>query len=130
MSVLTIELDPETRPHTCGHCGSESIHIKGYVYDDGNAYAIYHAAIYPTHGDRKFALDVSMGGWDEHAGPERRMRVAILVWPQEADIHMSIHDREKWNWADSKEFGVVLSRDEALRLSSLPDFYRVAEFVT
>jgi hypothetical protein len=129
MGELAIEIDPKVEPHTCSHCGAESTQFKGYVYDGGDAYSIYHAALYPSHADRRFALDVAIGDWDEQAEPGSRARVALLVSPRETDVVLSVHDREGWNWADSEIFGAVLSREDALALPNIADFYRVAEFV-
>ena len=129
MNALEIELGPNLGTSTCPHCGSEASTIRGFLYRGGDAYALYFAALYPSHEDRRMALDIAIGDWGEAAPADARLRVALEVWPTESEIEMHVHDRADWNWADSQTLGRLLGREEALARPEIDWYFEVADFV-
>lgn len=113
----------------CPHCGSQYSTVRGFVYEADEAYAPYFAGLYPGHEDRRMALDIAMGDWDDAAPEATRTRVALEIWPDSSDINMHVHERENWNWADSETFGRLLSRDEALAHPDIDQYFEVAGFI-
>ena len=47
--MLTFELGEEKEPTVCSCCGGVCHSAHGFIYRDGNAYAIYHATWSKSH---------------------------------------------------------------------------------
>jgi hypothetical protein len=129
MAELSIEIGEDLGINACSHCGSEYSTVRGFIYDSGDAYALYFAALYPDNTDHRMALDIAMGDWEDAAPAAARLRVALEVWPQGDNINMHIHDRHNWNWSDSETFGRLLGRDEALSRADIGSYLEVADFI-
>jgi hypothetical protein len=64
---MPLSFDPETSvtEQTCKDCGTDSVLIKGFLYDDGNPHAIYFAALHHHHDDHEAWLDVILGSFGD-----------------------------------------------------------------
>jgi hypothetical protein len=126
---LTIDLDDRIEVRPCTGCGGETRTWRGYVYEEGDAFAIYFAQYSPGHADRVLALDVAIGDWNEDIPPETRRRVGLHVRAHETEYRFTVADPEEWLWSESDPFGRLMARDEAVNHPQIDRFYRVAEFV-
>ena len=129
MGTLSLETDPEIETKPCLGCGGVTKTVRGFVYRDGDAYALYFAQMSPGHPDRGLALDIAISDWDEGAGDDY-LRVGLWVRPTPDEISMSVAEYPGWPWKQSDAtFGRLMDRDEALTSSSLSAYYEVADFV-
>ncbi len=130
MGVLTIEMGEEVKTQICADCGKESQSVRGFVYDDGDAYSVYLAVIYTGHKDKLVALAVGIGDWDEGAGPESRRSVTIFIRRSPTEFQMSLQDAEISPWKSAANWlGRMLSRQEALESPLRDAFFHVADHV-
>jgi len=127
--ALAIEPAPEMRPHVCADCGRSFASVHGFIYRDGNAYAVYHALLQTEHPFTVADLALSFGSWDEDAVGADRTRVGVRVWPQEGELNMYINDPEESGWGSSETFGQMAKRDNVLGTRREDVALRTAAFV-
>jgi len=127
--ALAIEPAPEVQPHVCADCGRSFSSVHGFIYEDGSAYAVYHALLQTEHPFAVADLALSFGSWDEDATGSDRTRVGVRVWPQEEQLNMHISDPGESGWGDSEIFGQMAKRDDVLGTRREQVTLRTAEFV-
>ena len=66
--------------HTCECCGGRTTHLTRFVYQDGDAYAVYYARFSDHPGERYVQAVVSIGDWSEDSGPWDRVAFALNIW--------------------------------------------------
>lgn len=62
--TLTIEPAPEVRERVCRDCRRPFSTVHGFVYDEGDAYAVYHALLQRGHLSVAVDLALSFGSWE------------------------------------------------------------------
>lgn len=133
MGNLTLELDDRVRTNQCSTCGFEYPRVHGFVYKDGNAFAVYWAAIYvghPEHPEPRVDLTIALGqDWSEGSDSSQRIYAEMDVWPTPEQFRMAFHDVDGAP-LDPKIFGSPQSRASALASPFRDEFLRVAETIT
>jgi hypothetical protein len=127
MSQLTIELGEPKPSTTCECCGNDSYTAYGFVYRDGDAYSVYHAAWSAGHPDVGVSLAIDLGHCDEDVTPYDRFRVGIQVWSTQDEIQFRFVDRDASAWGASRS--PMLSAAEARAHPEAAEFFRIAEHV-
>lgn len=113
-SEYEIELS-EPSASRCDCCGGLTVRLTRFVYRDGDAFAIYHAAYSNTHPDNELAMLVSLGDWGEDSDPSQRAAFYCRVRPTEDSYEVMLGDAAQSAWRDAEIIGEKLSREEALR---------------
>ena len=127
--ALSIEAAPEVQPRLCADCGRPFSSVHGFLYEGGNAYAVYHALLQADHPSTVADLALSFGSWDEEASAADRVRVGVRVWPEDDDLKMHINDPTDSSWGDSEAFGEMANRADVLGRPVEQDTLRAVEFV-
>jgi len=127
--AFTIERDPEVKQRVCDDCGRAFGTVHGFLYQEGDAYAVYHALLQREHPSTAVDLALSFGSWDEEATGGDRTRVGIRIWPDEAELKLHITAVEESSWGDSEIFGRMVDRSDVLGTPTEQDAMRAAEFV-
>lgn len=127
MSEISLELGEEMPVRPCACCGGETQSAYGFIYQDGDAYAIYHAGWSPAHPELGVDLALTFGEWDEETAPESRYRVGMIVCPTPTQYEFSVVDPTQSSWTNGPER--FLTRDEVLRHPLRDEFFRVGENV-
>src|SRR4051794_33876331 len=91
-SALSIEPAPEVSEQLCPDCGRPFSSVRGFLYDDGNAYAVYHALLQTEHPAAVADIALSFGSWGEDSTAHDRMRIGLQVWPEGDALKMHITD--------------------------------------
>jgi hypothetical protein len=129
LSQLTLELDESVRLGTCVQCGTQFPFVHGFVYRDGDAWAVYWAELYkdhPKHPGAHAVLAIAVGDdWSEGADVALRAWVQLDVWPDNVEIRMSFIDPTAHH--DEAHFGLPLSRAQVLLDSRRDAFLKVAD---
>jgi hypothetical protein len=63
--MLTLEMGPDREPTTCKCCGGILNSVHGFIYSDGDAYAIYFFAWSESHPGAGVDLALEPGSWEE-----------------------------------------------------------------
>jgi hypothetical protein len=127
-----LTFDPErcVELHACKECGRDYVLVKGFVYRDGDAHAVYFAACHEHEGRREVWLDVILGsfgrgGDNEHVTFGAHIGAADAASDEPAAILVS----GAMAYRDAPLWGHKLSRDEALHHVWLFDYWHVVDFV-
>jgi hypothetical protein len=127
--ALSIEAAPEVQQRVCPDCGRPFSSVHGFVYEDGDAYAVYHAILQSDHPSTVVDLALSFGSWGEEATAADRTRIGIRVWPEEDELKMHINDPGESAWGDSDAFGKMAGRGQVLGTPLEQEALRAVVFV-
>jgi hypothetical protein len=127
--ALSIEAAPEVRPHVCADCGRSFSSVYGFLYEDGDAHAVYTAVLQSNHPSTVVDIALSFGSWAEEATAADRTRVGVRVWPEEDELKMHINDPAESAWGDSDTLGKIAGRGEVLGTPLEREALRAVEFV-
>ena len=127
--ALAIEPAPEVQQRVCPDCGRPFASVHGFLYEDGNARAVYHAILQTDHPATVVDLALSFGSWAEEATGADRTRIGIRVWPEEGELKVHINDPGESAWGDSETFGRMATRAEILTTPLEQEALRAVEFV-
>ena len=128
-SALSIEPAPEVTEQVCADCGRPFSSVHGFLYDEGDAYAVYHALLQTEHPLTVADIALSFGSWDEDATGDDRNRVGLRVWPEGEELKMHITDASESGWGDSETFGRMLSRRDVMGTDRQTEALTAVEFV-
>jgi hypothetical protein len=103
--ALSIEAAPEVRPHVCADCGRSFSSVYGFLYEDGDAHAVYQAVLQSNHPSTVVDIALSFGTWAEEATAADRTRVGVRVWPEEDELKMHINDPGESAWVIQTHLG-------------------------
>jgi hypothetical protein len=127
--ALSIEPAPEVEQQVCADCGRPFSSVHGFLYEDGDAYAVYHALLQRDHPATVVDVALSFGSWADEATAVDRTRIGIRVWPEEDELKMHINDPRESAWGDSETFGEMAGRGEVLGTPLEQEALRTVEFV-
>lgn len=128
-SALSIEPVPEVAEHACADCGRPFSSVHGFLYDAGEAYAVYHALLQTEHPSTVADIALSFGSWDEDAKGDDRSRIGLRVWSEGEELKMHVTDPSESAWGDSETLGRMLSRRDVLGSDRQAEALTAVEFV-
>ncbi len=128
MADLSIELGEEART-CCDCCGKESTTVHGFVYRDGDAYAVYYAGWSDGHPERGITLAIAVGEWSEGATALERVSIGLEAHPAEREILFSVLNPDQSPWGTSELLGDMVQRSRALQLPVLKDVFEIGELI-
>ena len=108
---------------TCEACGTGYEFVKGFVYRNGDAYAVYFAACH-GHPEDEAVLDVILGTWGDDDINDRVTFSACVRLDGASAI-----DATAAAAGQSDIFGQKLARDEALAHPLITAFWDVLDHV-
>src|SRR5512136_2346923 len=127
--MLTIELGQEKEPTSCPCCGGVRQSAYGFVYRDGDAYAIYHATWSESHPEAGIDIAIDFDEWGESSGLETRYSIGLLVRSTESHYQFQFLAPKDSAWSGSEDRGRMLTREEALSHPQKNEFLHVAEHI-
>jgi hypothetical protein len=96
--ALRIEPAVDVMEQLCADCGRPFSSVHGFLYDEGDPYAVYHALLQTEHPSTVADIALSFGSWDEDATGDDRNRVGLQVWPEGEELKMHITDASESGW--------------------------------
>lgn len=127
--ALSIEPAPEVQERICRDCGRPFSTVHGFLFEEGDAYAVYHALLQTEHPSKVVDLALSFGSWDEEATGTDRRRIGVRIWPDEDELKIHIATPDESSWGDSETFGRMVDRNDVVGTPLEPDAIEAAEFV-
>lgn len=124
--MLTFEFAEPDRSR-CGCCGGVTISLTRFVYEDGDAYAVYYARFGEQHEPRVVEAVVSIGEWGEGAGPWDRRAFPLRLRAAETEYQVTVVDAAESPWQGVDLLGRMLDREEALADERLPEVFHVTD---
>jgi hypothetical protein len=129
MTDLSLETGPQEAGAICDCCGTRSTTVHGFVYESGDAFAIYYAGWSVQHPERGVTMAIATGEWSEGSGPADRVSIGVEARSHETEIHFSVLEPNQSPWGETQLFGEMLPREKALQHPSLRKTLEVAELV-
>lgn len=117
-------LDPDRSPRevTCPKCGRKHPEVTGFVFADGDRYAIYKAHFY-DHDEREVYFDAILGSFDDEESYADHITFGCRYGWVEGHPEPTCSLVTPTNYSDSPIWGKRLTRDEALADARIQDFW-------
>lgn len=125
--MLEIEFD-EPQREQCQCCGNTTTRLTRFVYQYGDAFAVYFALFTEGHEDQVVHLLIGLGEWGEDAPPEKRTAFAVKIW-QDDNWNVTVTDRIQSPWRRTEFLGNILDREEALNHPWIQDVFHISDYV-
>lgn len=108
-----IEIGEEEKSIECLEKGTKDSVGHGFIYKNGDAYAIYMVGWSPARIEKKVSVAISIGDFDDDARIEDRTCFGVEVFPTGEEISFSFIDPEFSPWAKTESLGIMISKEEA-----------------
>lgn len=127
--MLSIEFEPPQESAPCACCGGRTTRLTRFVYQDGDAYAIYYALLADNHPGHAVSVTVSIGEWGEGSTPEQRVAFALEVRASDSQYQTGVVDAVQSPWREAKFIGRTLDRVEALSHPRIKEVFHIIDHV-
>jgi hypothetical protein len=127
--MITLELGAEKEPIVCPCCGTLCEVFYGFIFKNGDSYAIYHAMYSKSHPEKAVTMAIEFGDWGENATSKDRYTVGMDARFTEQEVQFAFIDPDQSPWGRSSSKGKMLSRNEALAHPNKEEFFHVAEHI-
>ncbi len=124
--MLTFEFEVPNRSR-CDCCGGVTVSLTRFVFEDGDAHAIYYARFGEQHEPRVVEAVVSVGEWGEGAGPWDRVAFPLRLRAVETEYQVTVVNAAESPWQGVALLGRMLDREEALAHERLAAVFHVAD---
>lgn len=129
MQILKVEVGDNRKSSRCHCCGLESNVGHGFVYKNGDAYAVYYAAWSAEHPERQVSLALAIGEWGDDSSAADRTCFGLEAREGEDEILFRVIEPRESPWSRTDLLGEMLSRESALTDPLLKEAFVVAEHV-
>jgi len=127
---MSLSIEPgRSTTNLCGCCGKTSHTHRGFVSQEGQAFAVYFAGFTEDHGAPMLTLVVSLGDWSPKGTPADREAAVIKVRNVGGEIEMMVQGPLDQPWNDIGVLGRLLSREEMLAGPRKGEFFHIADHV-
>ena len=124
--MLTFEFENPSLAK-CECCGGVTTSLTRFVYQDGDAYAIYYARFGLEHDPRVVEAVVSIGEWGEGSGPWNRVAFPLRLRAAEAEYQVTVVEAAESPWEGIELLGRMLGRVEALKHERLREVFHISD---
>jgi hypothetical protein len=124
--MLTFDFEEPTSA-TCECCGGITTALTRFVYEDGDAYAIYYARFGVSHVPRVVEAVVSIGEWGEGSGPWDRVAFPLRLRATDTDYQVTVVEADESPWQGAELLGRMLDRAEALQHERLQEVFHITD---
>ena len=124
--MLTFEFEVPNRSR-CDCCGGMTVSLTRFVFEDGDAHAVYYARFGEQHEPRVVEAVVSIGEWGEGTGPWDRVAFPLRLRAVETEYQVTVVNTAESPWQGVALLGRMLDRDEALAHEWLAAVFHVTD---
>lgn len=126
--MIDIEFeDPQVAYCEC--CGKEIVRLTRFVYQDGDAFAVYYLLFTRGHTPKVADGIISLGEWGEGSGPDQRLAFPFRIWTNDLNYQVGLVDAEASPWCDVTFLGRIVNRDEALQHEWVQDVFHITDHI-
>jgi hypothetical protein len=111
----------------CDCCGGVTTSLTRFVYQDGDAHAIYYARFGGSHEPRVVEAVVSIGEWAEGSGPWDRVAFPLRLRVAETEYQVTLVDAAESPWKGIELLGQMLDRADALQHERLDEIFHISD---
>ena len=113
----------------CECCGNTTTKLTRYVYQNGDAFAVYYVLFTNGHENKVAQLLIGLGEWGEDGSPEKRTAFAINIWDDGGNWGVGLTDKNESPWSHVDFLGTILNREEALAHSWVKDVFHITDHI-
>jgi hypothetical protein len=114
----------------CDWCYQPYKAVRGFVYKEENAHAVYFAALHDCRSAERIAhLAIVLGDWDEQGEAREVFSIGVEARQRADTIDLDIVEPQFSPWRGAKHLGVMLQREAFFKNARRAEFMRVAECV-
>ena len=128
-NMLTIEFDEPIHSDQCERCGGRATRLTRFVSWNDEAYAVYYAEFTDNHPDGVVAAFLILGNWDEDAVPMDRVAFGLNLVAKEDGFGVIVVDAADTPWADSRQAGTKLTRENALKHPRIKEVFHITDHI-
>lgn len=124
-----IEIEFE-EPHIleCECCGKPIKKLTRFVYQDGDAFAVYYGQFTPSHNEKCAKFLIGIGEWDSEDEITMKYAFSLHLWQDDDNWNTRITDADECPW-ESDGIGKILQREEALDNKYIKDVYHISDHI-
>ena len=106
--MIEIEFD---EPHIleCECCGKPIKRLTRFVYQDGDAFAVYYAQFTPSHEEKYVKLLIGIGEWDTEEEITMKYAFSVHLWQDDENWSTRVTDTDECPWKTDM-FGRIFRR--------------------
>lgn len=124
-----LEIGENCKSSICHCCGRKSFIGHGFIYKDGDAYAVYYAGWAPSHSSMKVSFAIAIGKWDDNSTVQDRICFGLEAYEDKEEILLSVIDPPDSPWKNTELLGNMISRKEALHNPSIKEVFDITELI-
>ena len=129
MSKFEIEIGENSSPSLCYCCNDKSYTGHGFIYKDGDAYAVYYIGWSTNHTEKKVSIALALGEWNDDSTSDDRICFGLEAYEAEKDILFRVIDPKESPWSKTDLLGDMISREQGLNHQLLGEVLIVVEEV-
>jgi len=126
--VLSVEVIGPEAGVPCAECGAPTSVTRGFVYEDGDADALYFAS-WSECTPSVVKLAVAVGDWDDEADEATRRAVLMDAVAEPNRLRFAVTDPAPSPWR-GLDVAHPLTRDEALSDGAIDHVFEIVDVVT
>jgi hypothetical protein len=129
--VTAFSLEPigTLKSSTCQCCGRQTLGGHGFVYEDGNALAIYFATLFTEHEDKRVSLAIGIGEWNDDGSRRFCTAFGMEVFTTDSEVRMTIVDSSASPWGTTELLGPLMGREQALAHHLKTKMFQIADHI-
>ncbi|MCU7806157.1 MAG: hypothetical protein KZQ96_23535 [Candidatus Thiodiazotropha sp. (ex Lucinoma borealis)] len=122
-----IEIGDNAHCSKCHCCGQESLIGNGFVYSNGDAYAVYYVGWSEAHPEKRVSFALAIGEWDDDSTSSNRICFGIEAYEGENEILCEVINPKDSPWPSTDLLGNMLTREDALKHPLLKEAFVILE---
>jgi hypothetical protein len=103
------------------------VRLTRFVYQDGDAFAVYYAKFTRGHSKPVVYGLIGLGAWGEGTEPTDRLAFPFRIWTNDKHYQVGLVNREESPWSDATYLGRILDREEALTHPWVKDVFHLTD---
>lgn len=126
--MIKIEFE-EPKTEQCKCCGNTTNRLIRFVYQDGDAFAVYYVLFTNGHKEKVAYVLIGLGEWGEHGAPEMRTAFSVNIWEDNENWAVTVTDKSDSPWGHVEFLGKILDRDQALTHPHIKDVFHITDHI-
>jgi len=126
--MIEIEFE-EPKFEACECCGNTTTRLTRFVYQDGDAFAVYYVLFTDGHEDKVAYSLIGLGEWGEDGEPEMRIAFAVNIWDNDHNWAVTVTDKDESPWSHVEFLGKIVDREEALQHPWIKDVFHITDHI-
>jgi hypothetical protein len=127
--VLTVEPGTQSDLPKCPCCGGKTRVVRGFVYKDDVAHAVYLARWAPSRPKHGATVLVVLGDWSEGSSPADRVAIALDAREHQGGPAFMVVDADKTDFARDAGLGRMAKREEIVGTPYAQEAFDVVDAV-